>query len=514
MTVVRPAATILRLSGEDDVAIALADMGAGTAAAADGVDVVTRGEVPRGHKIALADLPVGAPVRKYGQIIGFVTVPIAAGDHVHTHNLGMGDFERDYAFGADVREPALVPEHERATFQGIVRPDGRIATRNYLGILTSVNCSATVAKLVAEQFKGMMALDDFPNVDGVVALTHGSGCGMANTGEGFEILRRTLTGYAHHANFAGFLVIGLGCEVNQVSALTEGFDLPEGVPVHAMTIQEFGGTTATVKEGVRRVREMLPAANDVRRRPVPASELVLGLECGGSDGYSGVTANPALGAAADLLVAQGGTAILGETPEVYGAEHLLTRRAVARGVGDRLVDRIHWWERYTAANGGSMDNNPSPGNKEGGLTTILEKSLGAVAKGGTSNLSAVYEYAEPVRERGFVFMDTPGYDPVSVTGMVAGGANIVCFTTGRGSVFGCKPTPSIKLCTNTDTYDRMSEDMDVNCGAIVDGEASVDAVGRHIFDLLLRVASGEQTKSEELGFGDEEFTPWQLGAVM
>jgi altronate hydrolase len=392
--------------------------------------------------------------------------------------------------------------HAPAHFQGIRRPDGRVATRNYIGILTSVNCSATVARMIASRAAGLC--EGFPNVDGVVALTHGTGCGMAADGDGIRLLRRTLNGYARHPNFAAILVIGLGCEVNQLT----GFDLPVDTPT--MTIQELGGTSATVRRGLEVIRELLPAANAVTRSPVPASELVLGLQCGGSDGYSGITANPALGAAADLLVRHGGTAILAETPEVYGAEHLLTRRAVSRAVGERLIERIRWWESYAE----SMDNNPSPGNKAGGLTTILEKSLGAVAKGGTTPLTAVYEYAEPVTERGFVFMDTPGYDPVSATGEVAGGANLICFTTGRGSVYGCRPAPSVKLASNRETYLAMEEDMDVDCGAIVAGEVSVAELGEQIFQLVLEVASGRKTASEELGFGDEEFAPWQLGAVM
>jgi altronate hydrolase len=477
----------LLLHPDDDVAVAVHELPG----------------VPRGHKVAVRDIAAGAPVRKYGQVIGVAHVPIATGEHVHTHNLGMSELTRQYEFGTDVR--TVEPVAEPAYFQGIVRADGRVATRNYIGILTSVNCSATVAKMIAARFP---ALDDYPNVDGVVALTHGTGCGMAADGEGIALLRRTLNGYARHPNFAALLVIGLGCEVNQLT----GFDLPAGTPT--MTIQELGGTAATVRAGVERIRELLPAAGAVERVPVPAAELVLGLQCGGSDGYSGVTANPALGAAADLLVRHGGTAILAETPEVYGAEHLLTRRAVSRKSGERLIDRIRWWESYTKSHGGSMDNNPSPGNKEGGLTTILEKSLGAVAKGGTSPLTAVYEYAEPVTERGFVFMDSPGYDPCSVTGEVASGANVVCFTTGRGSVFGCRPVPSLKLASNSQMYRAMAEDMDVNCGAILDGEYSVAEMGRQIFDLVLATASGRRTASEELGFGDEEFVPWQLGAVM
>jgi altronate hydrolase len=484
--------------------------------AADNVLVATRDAegVPRGHKVATVPIATGEPVRKYNQIIGFATRDIAPGDHVHTHNVEFKAFERDYAFGADVHEVEMVPEDERATFEGIVRPDGQVATRNYLGVLTSVNCSATTAKLIADQFRRPGLLDEFPNVDGVVALTHGTGCGMASAGEGFDVLQRTLTGYAEHPNFSGFLLLGLGCEVNQVKGLVEKWKLDGSKLVQSMLIQEEGGTAATVRAGVAALREMLPVADQVRRTTVPASELVLGLNCGGSDAYSGITANPALGAAVDILVRHGGTAILGETPEIYGAEHLLTRRAVSREVGDKLVDLIKWWEKYTADNSGSMDNNPSPGNKAGGLTTILEKSLGAVAKGGTTNLTGVYSYAEKVTAKGFTFMDTPGYDPVSVTGIVAGGANVMCFTTGRGSVLGCKPTPSLKLATNTEMYRRMSEDMDLNCGVIMDGDATVQEVGERLFQLILDTASGRKTFSEELGFGQEEFVPWQLGAVM
>ncbi|WP_433279224.1 UxaA family hydrolase [Pseudonocardia xinjiangensis] len=500
----------VRLHAADNVVVAYRDLDEGTAAAG----LTLRQAVPRGHKVATAAIAVGEPVRKYNQIIGFATVAIEPGDHVHTHNVEFKAFERDYAVGADVTPTELVPDEERATFQGIVRADGRVATRNYLGILTSVNCSATTAKLIADQFRRPGLLDDFPNVDGVVALTHGTGCGMAADGEGLAVLQRTLTGYAEHPNFAGFLMLGLGCEVNQISGVADEWTIHPATPVRTMTIQEQGGTAATVRAGTKALLEMLPAANEVSRTTVPASELVLGLNCGGSDAYSGITANPALGAAVDLLVRHGGTAVLGETPEIYGAEHLLTRRAVSPEVADRLVERIRWWERYTAANNGSMDNNPSPGNKAGGLTTILEKSLGAVAKGGTTNLTAVYGYAEKVTDRGFTFMDTPGYDPVSVTGIVAGGATVMCFTTGRGSVLGCKPTPSLKLATNTEMYERMAEDMDLNCGVIVDGSASVQEVGRELFQLILDTASGRRTRSEELGFGQEEFVPWQLGAVM
>jgi altronate hydrolase len=499
----------LRLNPADDVVIACREIEPGTSLLKEGV--VVRERIPPGHKVAAHAIEAGAPVRRYDQVIGFASQPIGAGSHVHVHNMEVRDFARDYAFGEMYRPTEFITP--AATFQGIMRPDGRVATRNYIGILSTVNCSATVAKHVADTVM-REALRDFPNVDGVVPLVHTTGCGMGTTGEGMDVLRRTLAGYARHVNFAGVLIIGLGCEANQMDALAFAHGLSEGPLLRMMTIQESGGTVKAVAEGGRLIREMLPYANDVRRETVPASHLTVGLQCGGSDGHSGITANPALGAAVDLLVANGGTAILSETPEIYGAEHLLTRRAVSREVGQKIVDRIHWWEEYTAREKGEMNNNPSPGNKAGGLTTILEKSLGAVAKGGTTGLMDVYEYAQPVTAKGFVFMDTPGYDPVSATGQVAGGANMICFTTGRGSVYGCKPSPSLKLATNTPMYERMEDDMDINCGEILDGSLSVPEAGERIFRLILATASGEPSKSERHGFGADEFVPWSLGAVM
>ena len=457
-------------------------------------------------------------MRRYNQIIGFASKAIAAGEHVHTHNLDMGpdkgDFARDYAFGADLKPP---PARSEASFMGIKRADGRVATRNYIGILSSVNCSATAARAIADHFSRQnnpAALKDFPNVDGVVALTHGTGCGMDTEGAGMQILQRTLAGYATHANFAGVLVVGLGCEANQISAWLANSSLREGETFKVFNIQDTGGTTKTVARGVALINEMLPKVNNVKREPCSAAHITIGLQCGGSDGYSGISANPALGAAVDLLVAHGGSAILSETPEIYGAEHLLTRRAVTREVGEKLIARIKWWEHYTEINQGEMNNNPSPGNKAGGLTTILEKSLGAVAKGGTSNLQAVYEYAEPVTAHGFVYMDTPGYDPVSATGQVAGGANLICFTTGRGSAYGCAPSPSLKLSTNTALWRRQEDDMDLNCGEIIDGASTVAEMGQRIFELVLATASGAKSKSESHGYGQNEFVPWQVGAVM
>ncbi|HIB18095.1 MAG: altronate dehydratase family protein [Alphaproteobacteria bacterium] len=504
-------AVTIRLHDADNVVTAKETIPTSTNIASEGL--TTAMEIPVGHKVATEAIAAGKPIRKYDQIIGFATEAIHPGTHVHTHNVEMKTFDRDYKFSEDAKPTHYVPDAQKATFQGIKRPDGRVATRNYLGILTSVNCSATAARYIADAFSGD-ALADYPNVDGVVAYTHGTGCGMADSGLGWELLQATIDGYKRHPNFASLLMVGLGCEVNQVAGMLERHGWTQDGTFQAMTIQDTGGTMATVREGVARIKEMLPEANKAVREALPASHLKLGLECGGSDAYSGISANPSLGAATDLLVRHGGTAILAETPEIYGAEHLLTRRAETREVGEKLIGFIKWWEDYTEKNGAEMNNNPSPGNKAGGLTTILEKSLGAAAKGGTTNLVDVYQYAEEVTARGFTFMNTPGYDVTSVTGMVAGGANMVCFTTGRGSVFGCKPVPSIKLATNRAMYEHMSEDMDINCGLVIDGEATVQEMGQKIFDVILRIASGEQTKSEALGFGGDEFVPWQIGAVM
>ncbi len=504
----------IRLHPADDVLIARSQLVGGARAE----NVTVKGLIPPGHKVATRDIAIGEPVRRYNQIIGFATRPIAAGDHVHTHNLGVGDkggdFARDYAIGADVKpEPPL----RSATFMGIKRADGRVATRNYIGILSSVNCSATAARAIADHFSRQAnpsALAAFPQVDGVVALTHGTGCGMDTEGTGMQILQRTLAGYATHANFAAVLVVGLGCESNQINAWLANSSLREGDTLRVFSIQDTGGTSKTVAKGIALINEMLPKANAVTREPCSAAHITIGLQCGGSDGYSGISANPALGAAVDLLVAHGGSAILSETPEIYGAEHLLTRRAVRPDIAEKLISRIKWWEHYTEINQGEMNNNPSPGNKAGGLTTILEKSLGAVAKGGTSNLQAVYEYAEPVTAHGFVYMDTPGYDPVSATGQVAGGANLICFTTGRGSAYGCAPSPSLKLSTNSALWRKQEDDMDINCGEIIDGSSTVAEMGQRIFEMVLATASGGKSKSEAHGYGQNEFVPWQVGAVM
>jgi len=504
---------VIRIHPADDVVIARQQLVGGTRIESEGITVA--GLIPPGHKVAVRAIAQGQPVRRYNQIIGTAKQPIAAGQHVHTHNLEFSSFARDYAASTGTHPTAFVDEP--ATFMGIRRPDGRIATRNYIGILTSVNCSATVARSIADHFRADIhpqALAKYPNVDGVVALTHGAGCATDSAGEPLQVLRRTLGGYARHPNFASILVVGLGCETNQISGLLEQESLQTGTQFHTFNIQETGGTRRAVAHGVELVQWLLDEANKVQREPVSASHITVGLQCGGSDGYSGISANPALGAAVDRLVRHGGTAILSETPEIYGGEHLLTRRAVTPAIADKLIDRIRWWENYTKRNDQEMDNNPSAGNKAGGLTTILEKSLGAIAKSGTTNLTDVFEYAQPVTTKGLVFMDTPGYDPVSATGQVAGGANLICFTTGRGSAYGCAPSPSLKLSTNTALWVKQEDDIDINCGEVVDGTASIDEMGERIFRLMLKTASGEKTKSEVHGYGQNEFVPWALGAVM
>ena len=502
---------VIRLHGDDDVAIARGAIPAGTVLHELNGLLVTA-DIPAAHKVALRALKTGEPVRRYGQIIGFVTQPIEPGAHVHTQNLAMGDFARDYAYGKDVK--AVSPAQQPLTFQGFRRADGRVATRNYLGVISTVNCSATVTKLVTQHFSAPGALDAWPNVDGIVPVTHSFGCCIDHNGEGIQQLRRTIGGYVRHPNFAGVLVIGLGCEANQMGAMFIAEGVEPGETMVPLVIQEQGGTQKTVDAAIAAIEKMLPAADLAVREPLPVSHLNIALQCGGSDGYSGITANPALGAAVDLLVQHGGTAILTETPEIYGAEHLLTRRAITPEVGEKIVERIHWWENYAEREKGSIDNNPTPGNKAGGLTTILEKSLGAVAKSGSTPLMDVYRYAEPVKAKGLVFMDAPGYDPMGATGQIAGGANLVLFTTGRGSCFGSKPAPSIKLATNTKMYTRMVDDMDINCGDIMDGDTTVEQKGREIFDMIIDVASGAKSKSEALGVGNEEFVPWMIGAQM
>jgi altronate hydrolase len=508
----------VHLRPEDNVAVAARPLAPGSEVRVNGFAVTLTGKIGTGHKLAVQPIAKGEPVRKYGQIIGFASQDIPAGAHVHVHNISAGTFDRDYAFGKDLPKPQ--PKAEPRWWMGYDRGDSRYGTRNYVAIISTVNCSASTSKYISERIRASGILRQFPNVDGVVAITHKAGCAMQYDGPDHNQLDLTLAGFAKHPNVGAYVLIGLGCETGQAIHLIEGQRLVQlngsghtGAAPTLLTIQECGGIGKTVEAGVRAVAELLPRVNEVKRTRLGADKILLGTNCGGSDGNSGVTANPALGVASDLLVQQGGTSVLAETPEIYGAEHLLTRRAVSREVGEKLVERIKWWEWYTGIFGAEINNNPSPGNKEGGLTTIYEKSLGAVAKGGSTALVDVVGSAQPVRAKGLVVMDTPGYDPVSMTGIVAGGANVLVFTTGRGSVFGCKPAPSIKVATNTPLYEHMVDDMDVNAGVILEG-TPVETVGRQIFEEILEVASGKKTKSEINGVGEEEFAPWSIGPTL
>lgn len=509
----------VRLHPDDNVVIAKTHVQTGTTLRIGPVTALkVRRLIPSGHKIALQDIAEGAPIRRYGQIIGFATRSIQAGEHVHVHNLHVQDFARDYAFGVDVTPIDYVPLEQRRTFLGYKRSDGRVGTRNYIAVIASVNCSAHTSREIARAFTPER-LAPYPNIDGVIALTHASGCANRINGPDYVLLQRTLAGMARHPNIGGYIVVGLGCETNQIADLIQNYDLraiddgnaPRTPP--SLVIQGEGGIRKTIAAGITAIETLLPVVNSVQRAPQPISELTLALQCGGSDGWSGVTANPALGMVADEVVRQGGTAVLAETPEIYGAEHLLTRRAINAEVGQKLVAQVRWWEHHAQLHGMEIDNNPSPGNKAGGLTTIYEKSLGAVAKGGTMPLAGVYEYAEPVTARGFTFMNSPGYDPVSVTGQVAGGCNLVIFTTGRGSVFGFKPAPSIKICTNSTTYEQLIDDMDLNAGKILEG-TPMTKVAAELLDMVVAVASGQPSKSEAQGVGEAEFNPWNLGGTL
>jgi altronate hydrolase len=481
----------------------------------DGTEIRVRQLIPQGHKVATEAIELDAEIRKYGQVIGFATQPIAPGQHVHSHNLAVGQLMLDYAYSTEYTPVEILPVEQQRTWMGYRRADGRVGTRNYVAVIASVNCSSSATSAVADYFRFSDDLKQFPNVDGVIALPHKGGCGAHVGSEYLHIFQRTLAGIVDHPNVAGYVMLSLGCEGNQPDDMIEytGLQDPRGGKPQVITIQLDGGYQKTVEQGIQAVKDLLPFANSFTREPVPASELVVALQCGGSDGWSGVTANPGLGRAVDFLVEQGGTAALGETTEVYGGEHLLTRRAKTPEVAQQLIDMIHWWETYTAHFGASIDNNPAPGNKAGGLTTIYEKSLGAIAKAGSTPLNAVYGYGERITEKGFVHVDSPGYDPVAVTGQVASGCNLVVFTTGRGSAFGFKPAPSIKIATNSELFAKQEPDMDINAGIALDG-LSLDELGQEIFEKMLAVASGEQSKSEAAGVGQEEFNPWILGATL
>ncbi len=513
----------------DDVAVAKTRIPAGSVLSVANKEIVLTSDVPAGHKFALHEVREDSAVRKYGQVIGYATAPIHTGDWVHTRNLGFGKgksagkgaLELDYEYCSDIPIVEYYGPAQQRTFPGYARTDGRTGTRNYVGLVSTVNCSAYTVQAIADHFRSPEIMKEFPGVDGVVPFSHKSGCGQASGTEDFAQLQRTLAGVADHPNVGAYLLAGLGCEVNQALAMAQNNGLIRSEQIVAgrsqlppmVIIQDEGGIRKAINKGIEETYKLLKRASEAKRTPQPISGLIVGTNCGGSDGNSGITANPALGITGDEFVKHGAGWVLAETSETYGAEHLLTRRAVSKDVGERLVTLMRWWEWYTGVWGATIDGNPSPGNKEGGLTTIYEKSLGAVSKAGSTPLVEVYKYAQRIDKKGFTFMDTPGHDPVSVTGLAAGGCNLIAFTTGRGSCLGFKPSPTLKIATNTTMYNRMEEDMDIDAGVIMNGVPMAD-VAAQIFEKLIAVAGGQKTKSEAQGLGEVEFAPWLLGPVM
>ena len=496
---------IIKLNEKDNIGIASMDIPENVDLNI-GIKSITK--IPYGHKISIENIRKGDYIFRYGQKIGISLVDIKKGEHVHSHNLIFSEFERKYKNQFD---EGIKKYKKGLCFKGYKRKDGSSGTRNYIGLISTVNCSATVVKKIAERVNLELKNLNFNNIDGAVCLKHSSGCGMNTTSYGMNVFNRTIEGFKIHPNFAKVYVIGLGCECAQISLYNND---QHNRNVEYLNIQDEGGTREIVSKVSNTIINQLENINNIKRSDIPISELTLALQCGGSDSYSGVTANPALGFASDLLVDYGGSSILSETPEIYGAEHLLYERSINKLNIEKIEKQIDWWKDHLKKSNSALDNNPSPGNKKGGLTTILEKSLGAVSKSGTRNMVDVLDYAEKLKTKGFNFMNSPGYDPVSVTGQVASGANIICFTTGRGSCFGFKPAPSIKIATNTNMYNKLEEDMDINAGKIMDGENSIDDVGKEIFDKIISVASGEKSKSEINEYGDDEFSPWIIGATI
>ena len=497
------------LSENDNIVIALENMNSGQYLKQ--FDLKIDAPILSGQKIAKIDISENSPIYKYGTIIGFADSNILKGQVLTNSNVVFKEFIREHDYCANYQPTRFVNASSERSFMGFKRDDGRVGTRNYIAVVSTVNCSATVVHEIAAYFT-KEKLKNYSNIDGVAAVSHSTGCGMELSGEPMNLLHRTLGGYINHPNVASSLVVGLGCERCQVGGLFQSQGIAETNKLRTLVMQENGGTTATIKAGIKCIEGMLEEANKIERIATPLSSLMVGLQCGGSDAFSSLSANPALGKAVDILVAHGGTAILSETPEIYGVENSLTARAINSNVAEKLMNRVNWWKDiYSVGRDVQINGTVSPGNQKGGLANILEKSLGSAMKGGTTGLMEVYNYAEKVDKKGFVFMDTPGFDPVSATGQIAGGANLIAFTTGRGSCFGAKPTPSIKLATNSNLFERMNEDMDINCGAVIDGEKNIEEMGKEIFEEFISFASGKKTKSEVLNLGRHEFAPWQIG---
>ena len=495
---------VILLNGNDNVAIARVPLSPGQRITAGKADIASSDSVLPGHKIALGNIRAGEPIRRYGEVIGLARCDIAAGQHIHEHNLVYQELEPTF----DGTAPVSTHTASTRSFEGYKREDGRIGTRNYIAVVAASNCAAHTVSLIERHFEGRTLP---PHVDGVVSFPHGDGCAQA-IGPDTQQLQRTLEGVLDHPNVAAAVILGLGCEVNQIDHYLGRKSEYASKNLVGLTLQDSGGTRRAVEQATRDIERLLEQTAGLKRTPVPASALVLGLNCGGSDSFSGITANPALGYCSDLIVREGGTVVLAETTEIFGAEHTLLRRAKDEQTARKLLGCIQYYKDYLRQFGGSFNDNPSPGNKKGGLTNIVEKSLGAVAKAGTTTLEDVVGYGERIRSHGFVFMNTPGYDPASLAGLAAGGVNLIAFTTGRGSAIGFPTIPTLKISSNSDTFRRMPDNMDINAGTVADGTATVEEVGKEIFESLLRIASGEKTKAEILGH--HEFVPWKIGPTL
>lgn len=500
----------IRLHPDDNVVVARVDIPAGTEIPEEGF--VTKNDIPAGHKVACVDIEADGKVVKFATPICLSARPIAAGEHVHKHNVHTEPLEKDYAFCSEYKETELVPEDERIKFNGFVRESGKVGTRNYIGIFTTVLCCAGVAKGIADYFSKEV-MKQYPNVDGVIPFIVDTGCGMEQSGAPMDILRRCTGNYIKHPNIGAALIVGLGCERNNIDAFMQQEGIVETDRIKRFVIQEHHGSVQSIKDGIEIVKEFLEIANKDEREPASIEHLMVALQCGGSDGFSVISANPALGVAMDKLVKNGGTCVLAETTEIYGGEHILTRNAATPELAQKIIDIMDWWKDYSVGHAVQFTGNTVPGNIKGGLTSTAEKALGVVQKGGSTGLVDVVDYAFPVTKHGFNYMDTPARDSVSMTGEISGGCNICVFTTGRGTCIGTYPSPTIKLCSNTPAFNNMKDDMDINCGTIVDGEKTLAEVGEEIFDYILEVANGKYPKSEELGYGVDEFKPWQFGII-
>lgn len=501
---------------KDNVAVVKKRTWTGLEVELPGGDVVcVSSAVAPGHRFAIRPIPVHDYVLQFGQPIG-TSLGIKEGDLISPENMSNAvPTVRDLPDDLFNEPPAYIPEDKRLRFRGYRRPDGRVGTRNYVLIVPTSMCSSHEAQQISMMAEFLLhSRQKYPNVDGVVAIPHNKGCGCQD-GSNVEIMLRTLANYADHPNVGAVIMMDLGCEKTNLAFVDKYLlkrEKPFDKPVARISIQKAGGTQAAIEQGLKEVEWMLPEANRCKREEVSVGELVLGVKCGASDGFSGISANPALGRAADLLVRSGGTVLITEVPEFCGAEHLLANRAKDAETGRAVYRLVDWYKEYASRFGAVLNENPSPGNVAGGLLNITIKSLGAIAKAGSTRVEGVTEYGQTPQCRGINLMQGPGYDQESTPGLVAAGATVVVFTTGRGTTIGNAITPVIKLASNTAVFERMSRDLDLSAGGVVDGTETIDEVGLRVFQHLRRVATGEiLARAEE--HKHREFQFWAETAV-